>query len=125
MNTYDLTLRFGEFIRKRREELGMTQDSFDGMSRSYINSIENGGQRPKQEKTIIQLHRELRIDQLEKSVKWLWAYSLFDENPDWSFGQYQHIRDPFIVQLVRKLEDAPPEMRQKFVKMAELLEGGA
>ena len=70
-----INMKFGEFVRTRREQLGLTQYEFEGFGPSYISNIEHGKNRPTRHEIIERLAQQLQLP--PNQVKWLWVYSLF------------------------------------------------
>lgn len=78
-------MTFGEYIKKRRLELNLTQEGLANFGQAYIANIEAGRKFPAKRFTIEKLAKALQLR--EDQVDWLWAYSLFDCNPSEYFGR--------------------------------------
>jgi len=54
-------MKFGELIRKRREQLGLTQQQIDGVDQGTLSKIERGKQNPTKRELIEDLARGLQF----------------------------------------------------------------
>lgn len=72
-------MKFGEFIKKRREQLGLTQQQIEGVDQGTVSKIERGKQNPTQRELIENLAHALRFP--PEKVDWLWMYSLLNREP--------------------------------------------
>ena len=70
---------FGEFLKERRLELGLTQGSFPGFSQGYISNIERGESNPTQRESIKKLAQTLQLPEIY--IDYLWIYSILDYDP--------------------------------------------
>ena len=77
-------MTFAQFIKKRRLQLGLTQEELSGFGQSYIADIEGGRKNPLKLATIEKLAKALRLR--DNQVDWLWAYALLDQDPYDRFG---------------------------------------
>lgn len=78
---------FGQYIRERRESLGLNQDALEGFGQSYVAEIETGRKLPAKRKTIEKLVKVLKWNPTEKNITRLWIYSLLDQDPYEYFGR--------------------------------------
>ena len=72
-------MTFGEYIRQRREYLGLNQEGLGGFGQTYISAIELGNKRPTGPTTINRIAKDLQLNEIRS--KWLWLYSLLNEEP--------------------------------------------
>lgn len=79
-------MKFGEYIKKRRKELGLTQEEIGNFGQAYIANIEAGRKRPAKRDTIVKLAKALQLR--EDQVTWLWVYSMLNEEPTSFFERY-------------------------------------
>lgn len=77
---------FGQYIRERRESLGLNQDALEGFGQSYIAEIETGRKLPAKWKTIEKLVKVLKWNPTKENITRLWIYSLLDQDPYEYFG---------------------------------------
>jgi transcriptional regulator with XRE-family HTH domain len=80
-------MKFGQYIKQRREALKLTQSDIPGFNQSYIADIENGRLFPRKEVTIKKLASGLQMDTSKKGIDFLQVYSLLDHNPYDLFGR--------------------------------------
>jgi len=107
-----LNFRFGEFVACRRKQLELGQKDIEGVSRSYMATIETGEQFPRTEKTVRSIYDCLKIFELNRTFDWFRVYAFLDVNPDKIFGQYHHIENPILIEILHKI-DHLPEYKQK------------
>lgn len=80
-------MTFGQYFKKRREELKLTQNDFRDFGQSYISKIEIGKNNPTKRQTIEELADVLQLP--KNRIDWLWVYSLLDRDPELAFGLRQ------------------------------------
>jgi len=72
-------MKFGEYLERRIEELGLTQGDLPGFSQSYIANIIAGRNNPTKRSTIAKLADALSLEPGDQD--WLMVYSLLDTDP--------------------------------------------
>ena len=98
--------RVGKRIKKRREELGMTQEEFAeklGVATNYISTIERGASFPRYEKLV------LLLNGLQTS-----ADAIFCDVLDYS-NSYQ------ASELSKKLDELPPDEQKRILGVMEFM----
>ena len=101
--------RFGERIKQRREELGLTQEQFAeqlGLTTNYISTIERGASFPRYDKLVA------IINGLETSETS--ADSIFCD-------VIEHTTEYRATWLSEKIAGLPPEEQQRIMEIIELL----
>lgn len=71
-------MRFGQYIRKCRKQLGLTQRQVEGIDQGALSKLENG-LNPTKREFIADLAEALRFP--KEQIDWLWMYSLLDRDP--------------------------------------------
>ena len=86
-------MTFGQFIKKRRKELGLRQDEVSDYGQSYIAKLEAGNKRITKRETIINLAAGLRLPTDERSIDRLLTYSILDKDPCIYFSAFLDERE--------------------------------
>ena len=98
--------RIGERIKRRREELGLTQEQFAeqlGLTTNYISTIERGASFPRYEKLVA------IINGLETSADAIFCDVI------------KHTTEYRATWLSEKIAELPPEEQQRILEIIELL----
>jgi transcriptional regulator with XRE-family HTH domain len=125
---------FGQYIKRRRKELGLRQKHFEDFTAGYISNIERGESNPTIRTAIQKLARTLQIP--DSQVDWLWMYSILDYDPirlletvnaaQQVEAERYHVQEPsedYSIGIQIQIGDTPETVIRKLGSPTERLQG--